>query len=645
MKNKITLLLILSVVWVSACQNSTVVENTPAPAEPATDSARTLTICLGYEPDSLYPYAASTQADRDVLQAIYDGPIDDIDGQAVPVILSSLPDYQDDSARLTPVKVEAGDSVVNINGDIIKLKAGAEIHPSGCHSTDCTIVWDGTTVLLMDQPSAKYELLSGITWSDGAALTAADSVYSFVLASDIDTPSNKSFIIQTASYIALDETMIEWSGLPGLVTDNFENYFWMPLPTHAWDAYTPAELLASEEITRSPLGWGPYVMDEWVEGNYIRLKKNPRYFRADEGLPKFDYLVFKITDPYGDTNMANLKFDRAPYAQFDFDIGEYEDENSQNGCDLTSSTADMSAQLNVLNILMNYFSDSVVKVSDGLGKQAAWLLFNQRSTADGPSPLFSNPEMRQAVAACIERGELADNIFFNLVNVPSKISLTYQESDSNPNTMLAPDPTKSQALLTQNGWMEGNPRSAQSIAGYVDGAPLSINYLVRDDIINLATANQIKESLTECGIQVNLIAVSSEVFWDRTAAKSIFQGNYHLAQISWPLPLKNPCALFASDNIPSADNKFNGLNFNGFSNTRVDEICVELNNMQLSIDRQELLDEIEEIINDELALVPLVTSADLMVTRSDFCTVDTGSSGQSELALIESFDYGETCGP
>lgn len=41
------------------------------------------------------------------------------------------------------------------------------------------------------------------------------------------------------------------------------------------------------------MGYGPYVVKEWNDDS-LRLTKNPYYFRAAEGLPKFDELIFRI---------------------------------------------------------------------------------------------------------------------------------------------------------------------------------------------------------------------------------------------------------------------------------------------------------------------------------------------------------------
>jgi peptide/nickel transport system substrate-binding protein len=184
-----TCLLFLTIL-LAACQNTPSVIPAATTAVPATESTpvsdanRTLTICLGYEPESFYLYAATSQAARDVLQAIYDGPFDTIDGKTVPVILTALP-----TVSTTPVSVQAGEQVVDTQGKVVKLQKNTQVFPSGCHEAACAITWDGSSALQLDQPSATFQLKEAITWSDGQPLTAEDSVYSFQLASDPAPPN------------------------------------------------------------------------------------------------------------------------------------------------------------------------------------------------------------------------------------------------------------------------------------------------------------------------------------------------------------------------------------------------------------------------------------------------------------------------
>jgi peptide/nickel transport system substrate-binding protein len=609
-----------------------------SPAQPAaaretavlaeqTDRSRSLTICLGYEPESLYRYAAQSQAAQEVLQAIYDGPFDESGGEVTPVILTEVPAFS-----VAPVSVQAGQTVVNSQGEAVSLQTGTQVFPSGCSSADCVLTWDGSSPLRLDQPSLRFELLPGLKWSDGEALSAADSVYSYNLATNPVTPGNKTLVEQTANYQALDEQTVAWVGLPGLVSDRPQDYFWPPLPRHTWGELSAADLLQADASKRSPLGWGAYVMDEWQSGAYIRLKKNPYYFRADEGLPRFDTLTFKITDTHGDTNLANLKFDRAPFAQFKYDLGEYEEEIEQNGCDLISTTVDMRDQLEVLNILLNYFSDAGVQVTRGAQSQAAWLLFNQRMDEE-KATLFSDMAMRQAAAACLERGELLDTVFHNLAQVPGAISLNSAVPTGEANAQLAPDPAKGQALLEEAGWLSGEPRSSAA-----DGRPLSVNYLTLNDKLNLAAAQSTKTSLTECGFQVNIIAVDPQVYWDPANAESIFAGNFDLAQLSWPLPLEDPCPLFSG--IAGEDGS---LNFSGYENDEMNALCAQWENTPLWKDRLDLVAQMERLLNEDLALVPLYTYSDLRVARVDFCPVQVDDL--NDLAGIESFDYGGNCAP
>src|SRR5690606_23568082 len=54
------------------------------------------------------------------------------------------------------------------------------------------------------------------------------------------------------------------------------------------------ELLSAEVSSRRPMGWGPYVVEEWTAGDHISLVRNPAYFRAAEGLPHFDRVIFRF---------------------------------------------------------------------------------------------------------------------------------------------------------------------------------------------------------------------------------------------------------------------------------------------------------------------------------------------------------------
>ena len=301
----------------------------PAPSGQITKAAqqKTITICINEEPESLYLYSANSNAAKIILQAIYDGPIDYKEGEAYPVILEKIPNLKDGSAFAAPIDVNAGDMVVDIQGEIVALQPGTQVFPSGCTSRNCAVTWDGLTPLRMDFLTAAYQLKSDLKWSDGQPLTASDSVFSFTIASNPETPGSKYAYERTATYSVVDDLTLQWTSKPGLITDEFEKYFWSPLPEHAWGSYSISDLLTSDAVNRSPLGWGAYQVESWTEGQSIRLVRNPYYFRASEGLPFFDSLVFKFVGPFADAALSNLKYDRSAYQQFNYDLGDFERRN------------------------------------------------------------------------------------------------------------------------------------------------------------------------------------------------------------------------------------------------------------------------------------------------------------------------------
>src|SRR3989304_6348123 len=73
-----------------------VVRVVPPPPEPA--GPRTLVICLGQEPDTLYIYGGSMLAASQVQNAVYDGPFDNNSFGYQAVILEKLPSIVDSDA-------------------------------------------------------------------------------------------------------------------------------------------------------------------------------------------------------------------------------------------------------------------------------------------------------------------------------------------------------------------------------------------------------------------------------------------------------------------------------------------------------------------------------------------------------------------
>ena len=145
---------------------------------PEPDGPRTLVICMGSEPDSLFPYSGQV-AMTQVMEAISEGgysAFDDNSYSYQPVILEKLPSLADGDASLEVVIVGEGDMVVDANGNVVVLDADAdppiELIPAGAKEP---VTYQGGGIE-MEQVTATFKMLPGLLWSDGEPLTAKDSV-------------------------------------------------------------------------------------------------------------------------------------------------------------------------------------------------------------------------------------------------------------------------------------------------------------------------------------------------------------------------------------------------------------------------------------------------------------------------------------
>ncbi len=617
--------------------------NTPVPAtptatlppKPSEKPARSLVICLGQEPSSLFVYGPSSIGMWSVLEAIYDGPIDNRQYAAQPVILEKLPSVADKDAVFEAVDVKAGDLVVNVDGNPINLAAGAHVLPAGCSGSDCAQTWDGKKALKMDRLKVSFRLLAGLKWSDGAPLTAADSVYSFNLAADPATKASKRIVDLTASYQAVDDVTVEWTGRPGFAPQSLDELFFLPLPKHAWDKYKPADMENVDEITRKPLGWGPYIIEDWKAGSNILLHKNPNYFRASEGLPRFDNLVFRFLGEPGDNNLAALQ------------SGE---------CDLIDQTTLLEDQLPQI---LELSTAKKLKAYIGQGPDWEHLDFNLQPAADtqkaNPAQVspdfFGDIRVRQAFAYCIDRQKIIATLFNNLSSIPTTFLPPGHPMLAQGLTLLPYDAAKGSQLLTEAGWVDednnpATPRVAQGAVNVRSGTPFEITYYTTQATARTKTAEMIAKNLADCGVKVNVQALDPGQLYAPGPDGVLFGRSFNLAQFSWETGSQPPCFLYETRSIPTAKNNWMGGNLTGYSSPEYDAACQKAR--QARLDSPDMVKDYQEaarLFNNDLPVLPLYFPLKISISRSDFCNMKMDVTARSSLWNLENFDYNASCAP
>jgi peptide/nickel transport system substrate-binding protein len=602
---------------------------------PTTAPPRSLVICLGQEPASLYIYGSSFRSTWSVLEAVYDGPIDTRMFEAQAVILEKMPQLPDGDAFFQPVEVSGGDEVVNLDGDLVALAPGSVVLPSGCTEPECAVQWDGAGSLLMDQLVVRFNLLPGITWSDGTALTASDSVYSFTVASDGATPVSKNVIYRTASYQALDERRIQWSGVPGYFPVQYSTIFWTPLPEHILGRYQPQDLLSADEANRYPLGWGPYIVEEWVSGDHILLQKNDEYFRAAEGLPEFDYLVYRFLGEPGENTLAALL------------TGE---------CDIVDQTAMLDEQLEQILGLQD---DEDLEMYVGLGPEWEHLDFGivPASHDDGYSQyygdrpdFFGDSRTRQAFAYCADRQGIIDEILLRQSSIPTSYLPPAHPLFTDDLEQYPFDVDKGMQLLDEVGWKDWDanpetPLQAIGIPNIPDGTFLSLSYYTTEAPQRVEVAEHLATSMAECGIKLNLNFLDPDFLYAPGAEGILFGRNFDLAQFSWKSGSTHPCIFYESSQIPNLENNWLTVNITGFQNPAYDAACQAARATRIDQENEyyERHLEVQKLFVQELPVIPLFYRLKIVIIRPDFCGFEMDIASRSVLWNLEEFDFGENC--
>ncbi len=603
---------------------------TPTPPTP-----RKLTICLGQEPNTLYPFSGPNDAAQSVLQAIDDGPIDTVGYTYQPVILQKLPSLADGDAQISPVTVSAGTKVVDANGDLTALAVGTPVRPASCRASNCVVKYDGVSTLRMDQLVVTFRLRSDVTWSDGSPLTADDSVYAYQLAANQSTPGSKFLVERTQTYEAADPTTVQWWGIPGFIDPAFMTDFWAPVPKHAWSQFGAADLPNIDIAARSPMGWGPYKIQEWVAGDHITLEKNPYYFRAAQGYPKFDQLVFRfISDP----NQAISEL-----------IG--------GGCDLLDPSINLDSQVALLKQMQQadqiqaYFTQGLSMEWLGLGITPA-SYDNGYSTLDGDRPaILSDARTRQAIALCLDRQKVVDSVLFGESAVPDNFVASGHPLFENGLPAYHFDPSTGEQLLDQVGWrdLDGNPatpRQAVGVKNVPAGTKLVLNYFTTPNTQRRQATDILTSSLGQCGIGVKVQFYSQNDFYAPGPDGWLFGRRFDLAEYALSTDsIEPPCQWFSSAEIPDASNNWVGTNVSGYKNPDYDAACqtaqTSLPGEKSYIDSYH---QTQAIFATDLPSIPLYYRVKVAASRPDLCHFALDPSAQP-LWNIEAFDVGSGCQP
>lgn len=254
-----------------------------------------------------------------------------------------------------------------------------------------------------------FALNSGVKFHDGTDMDAEDVKFSLDRARAEDsTNAQKALFADIASVDVMDPMTVKVT----LSKQNGSFLFNM--------AWGDAVIVATEsiaDIKTKPVGTGPFMLSNWVQGDRIELAKNPNYWGAAVALEK-----------------ATFKFISDPTAAFAAVMAE----------DVNAFMA-FPAPEN----LPQFDADPRFNVLVGSTEGETILSINNKM------PPFDNVKVREAVAHAIDRQAIIDGAMFGYgtpigthfaPHNPAYVDLTANSSY---------DPAKSKALLAEAGFADG----------------------------------------------------------------------------------------------------------------------------------------------------------------------------------------------
>jgi len=525
----------------------------PTPAPPtATPAPTELIVCLAEEPTSLYLYGDISPAADVILEAIYDGPIDLRDFRPEPVLLEKIPSLADGDAVIDSVAIAAGDVYLNpVTLQAESLDYGQPYLPSGCRAEDCIETYNGGQVDV-DRMTVTFQLVPDLLWSDGEPLTASDSVFSYGVDGDPDTPTSKYLYARTYSYRAVDDRTLEWVGVPGFLDSDFSGNLWPPLPEHVLGDLPVDTLNSATESAQAPIGWGPYVVDHWDRGSQLVLQRNPFYRLADQGLPGFDTLVFRFVD----SSVSAL------------------DQLRSGECDLLDESL---LPLDQVASAQAAVKGQPLSLEVAAGAIVERLDFNLQPLAGADHPgVLSDVATRRALGSCIDRVGLAQSLFGDAAIVPATFLPPDHPAYDPGQTLEGYDPGAGETALDEIGWRRDSSgsavRAASGVDGVVDGTPLALTLRSLPSGVGPLVAEQVKEDLESCGAQVALQAQPAEELFAPWPDGPVFGRRFDMVIWAWPAFGSPPCEMFAGWEMPGEEQP-NGINASGYQDGDYDAAC------------------------------------------------------------------------
>jgi peptide/nickel transport system substrate-binding protein len=355
-----------------------------------------------------------------------------------------------------------------------------------------------------DHTTWTYKIRTGLTWSDGAPLTAKDAAYSFnrVINGQYERTNYGSYVDNITKAVATDDTTLVLTvKKPSPIMEKLLVYI---IPEHIWKSIDEKAVKSfpNEGTPSSPtVGSGPFTMVERKVGQFIRMQANPSFYR---GKPAVDEVVFKIYKNQDALGQALKK------GEIDF-------------ADSLESNVFKSLQeqpgITTLSATYSGFNELAFNTGAALADGTA--------IGDG-NPLLKDKALRQALSWAVDKQAMVDKVLGGGGTPGTTIvPPMYANLHLDPANAASYDPEKAKSLLDAAGYKAG----ADGIRADSKGNRLSFRLFGRTDSSgnNSQKAVQfLKGYLSAVGVEVKTKMIASD-----NLTTLIGEGKFDMFEWGW----------------------------------------------------------------------------------------------------------------
>jgi len=346
-----------------------------------------------------------------------------------------------------------------------------------------------------------YKLRPHLRWSDGVPLTSADIVYTINRARKEGWLNYTAFIgnitasAPNARTVVL-KTSVSDPRLPGL-GDTFI------VPKHIYAK------ISAKNLTKYPatdgVGAGPYTIDKFVKGQYVRLKANPNYWG---GKPKVDQVVLRIFSN-GDSMVFALKKGEIDAAN-DIPAADFKGLESSKGM-----VAVQGQQGSFDELALNGYN----------GKPS-----RNTKKFSSPNPALKDLRFRQAIAHAIDKEALVSRAYQG-IGIPADAMSPGASPEWRPkipkSLLYDFDLNEAKKILDSAGYKDTNDNGIRNLPH--GGADIVLRYLVDSESSYARPISQFVTSwLKDIGI-----GTKTSTFNESQLTVQIGKGAYDLFTWGW----------------------------------------------------------------------------------------------------------------